>query len=775
MPSRTRAVITATILIGASTLVWDVSAGLGPVTGLFWVYLALTAAVSVLDIQLPTRGGPLSLWIVFALAGYAQLTLPQAYVLSTAAVVLPLLKKSRQAIRPLEACFQLAVAALSLKAGYLSFLHVVEFLPSHSASAGIIFSCPSVIGVSSFLLAARESAEQRVRLVSIWPRDYAWAILYYVGCAATAGLLVELSALTTTESLLILLPILLLGRRALADQRRALDLKRQQANEFTGLQLGVLQVLALALEAREGRGVIHFERLARYAHGLGRAMGLEGVELMALETGALLHDVGKLAVPDYLLTKPGSLTPEEFELLKTHPVVGAEIIDKANLPYPVAPLVRAHHENWDGTGYPDTKKGLEIPTGARILRILDALDALTADRSYRRGQTLPVAIAQINKGSGTMFDPQVVQILLANYQDWEAAHPATGSPKPGPYDAETRSVTKVIAEARREEKILSELINLFKASLDLEGTMIRLEKELGRIIPHETMVLYRLKDDALYSWHVSGENYRQFQSVGIPLGRGVSGLVARTGRGVADGMAAADLVFTAGEGSGCRLRSMLSVPLSSGGSIAGVLSLYADEESHFTANHLRLLAALAPSLASWLETSLLYHQAESRASTDALTGLPNTASLFSHLQNEIARATRSHLPVSVVVCDLDGFKAVNDSFGHLVGNEMLKTISTGLKAHCREYDFVARMGGDEFVLVLPGVDIEAARSRCLRLEEVVVAAGFEVCGEECVHMSTGISQLGVDGKSADELVAAADLRMYEQKQSRKALPLLRPR
>jgi diguanylate cyclase (GGDEF)-like protein/putative nucleotidyltransferase with HDIG domain len=739
------------------------------------VYLAITAAITVFSIQLQTRGGPLSLWIVFALAGFAQLSLPQAYLLSLVAAVLPLVKQDFRTIRTTHVAFHMAVAVLSLKVGYLSFLQLVAFLPSHAASASVIFSCPSVIGVSSFLLAARESAEKRVRLLSIWPRDYAWSTLYYVGCAAAAALLVELSVLPLKESLLILLPLLLLGRRALNDQRRALDLKRQEANEFTGLQLGVLQVLALALEAREGRGVIHFERLARYARGLGRAMGLEGSHLMALETGALLHDVGKLAVPDYLLSKPGSLTPEEFELLKQHPVVGAEIIEKANLPYAVAPLVRAHHENWDGTGYPDAKRGEEIPVGARILRALDVLDALTADRSYRRGHSLVEAIAQIKTGAGTQFDPQVVHILQANYEEWEQELISRDSSQVGSPDAEPRSVTKAIAEARREEKILSELINLFKASLDLEGTMIRLEKELGRIIPHETMVLYRLEDDALQSWHVSGENYRMFESIAIPLGRGVSGLVARTGRGVADGMAAADLTFTAGEGAGCRLRSMLCVPLGGAGSISGVLSLYADKEGHFTADHLRLLAALAPSLTSWLGTSLLYHQAENRASTDALTGLPNAASLFSHMQNEIARASRSHITFSVVVCDLDGFKAVNDRFGHLVGNDLLKAIAAGLKAHCREYDFVARMGGDEFVLVLPGVDIEAARGRCQRLETVVIAAGFEVCGEECVHMSTGIAQLGVDGKSPDELVAAADLRMYEQKQSRKSSMLAKPR
>ena len=342
-------------------------------------------------------------------------------------------------------------------------------------------------------------------------------------------------------------------------------------------------------------------------------------------------------------------------------------------------------------------------------------------------------------------------------------------------DSEARSVAAAIAGARREEKVLSELVKLFKASLDLEGTMVQLEKELGRIIPHETMVLYRMEQGNLQSWHVSGENYRLFQSAQIPLGRGVSGLVARTGRGVADGLAVADLQFTAGLGSGCRLLSILSVPLVIDGSITGVLSLYSDQERQFSADHLRLLAALAPSLASWLKTSLLYHQAENRASTDALTGLPNAETLFRHLRSEIARAARSRLAVSVVVCDLDGFKAVNDRFGHLVGNDLLKSIATGLKAHSREYDFVARMGGDEFVLVLPGVDMQAARARCQQLEEVVVESGVQVCGEVCVHMSTGIAQLEEDGKNSEELLAAADLRMYEEKQQRRLEAVLHRR
>lgn len=767
MNRRAQAVGTTTVAVGICVLYFDLAAGVEPLSPLFWVYLALTAAVSLLDVQLHTRAGALSPGIIFAMAGYAQLSLPECYALGLAAGTLPLMRRGGEKAPASVVLFQLAVAVLSLKAGHLAFGHALTLVPGQVATIALILSCPALVGVSSFLLASFESAQLKLGVLSIWPHDYAWSILYYLGCASVAALLVAVSGMPLVEFSAIALPLILLAGRAVRDQRLAMDQSRLRSNEFSGLQLGVLQVLALALEAREGRGAIHFERLARYAHGLGRALGMEGTQLMALETGALLHDVGKLAVPDYLLSKPGSLMPEEFELLKKHPVVGADIIAKAKLPLPVAPMVRAHQENWDGTGYPDGRKGTEIPIGARILRVLDALDALTADRPYRRGMTLHAAVTEIAKDAGRLYDPLVVQILSDNYETWEIE---VGKRTTEPFreaKGEADSIANLIAEARHEEKVLAELVKLFRSSPDLEGTMIRFERELGRVIPHETMVIYRMCDKALKPWRVRGEGRHIMETVEIPIGRGVSGLVARTGRGVADGLAVADLQFADKQGAGSRLRSLISVPMMSGGSVAGVISLYSDNDMHFTAGHLRLLAALAPSLETWLEASMRFHQVESRASTDALTGLANSAALYAHLQNEIARAERANMTVSVVMCDLDGFKGVNDRFGHLVGNRLLQAIANGLKAHCREYDFVSRMGGDEFVVVLPGVDRAAAQMRCQALEGVVIEAGIAVCGEDCVGMSAGIAQLGVDGSSPNELLEAADVRMYQLKQRRK--------
>lgn len=773
MNRRAQAIGTTTVAVAMGVIYFDLTAGIGTLSPLFWVYLTLTAAVSLLDVQLHTRAGALSPGIIFAMAGYAQLTLPECYSLGLAAGTLPLLRRGSEKAPASVVLFQLAVAILSLKAGHLAYGHAITQVPGQAPTIAVILSCPALVGVSSFLLAAFEGAQLKIGILSIWPHDYAWSILYYVGCASAAALLVAISGLPFAEFLMIALPLLLLAGRAVRDQRLAMDQNRRRSSAFSGLQLSVLQVLALALEAREGRGTIHFDRLARYAHGMGRALGMEGPQLMALETGALLHDVGKLAVPDYLLSKPGSLMPEEFELFKKHPVVGADIIAKAKLPLPVAPMVRAHHENWDGTGYPDGRKGTEIPVGARILRVLDALDAITADRPYKRGLPLHVAVAEIAKDAGRIYDPLVVQILSENYQTWECEVGKRTSESYGEAKDEANSVANVIAEARHEERVLAQLIQLFRSSPDLEGTMIRFERQLGSVIPHETMVIYRLCDNTLKPWRVRGENRHVLETVEIPIGRGVSGLVARTGRGVADGMAVADLQFADKQGAGSLLRSLISTPMSCTGTVAGVISLYSNNEMHFTASHLRLLTALAPSLEAWLEASLRYHQAESRASTDSLTGLANSAALSAHLQNEIARAARANMALSVVMCDLDGFKGVNDKFGHLAGNNLLKAIADGLKAHCREYDFVSRMGGDEFVVVLPGVDRTAAQARCQALEEVVILAGIEVCGEQCVGLSAGIAQFGVDGSSPNELLEAADVRMYQSKQRRKALQRFR--
>ena len=190
-----------------------------------------------------------------------------------------------------------------------------------------------------------------------------------------------------------MLPGVYLAYRYYRVQKSNLEMRETTAESMAALHLRAIEGLALAVEAKDSlntRG--HLRRVRVYALGIGRDLGLKGDELEALQAGALLHDIGKLAVPEYILTKPGKLTPEEFAKMKVHPIVGAEIVEQVQFPYPVAPIVRAHHEKWDGSGYPFGLRGEDIPMGARILSAVDYLDALASDREYRRALPLEEAM-----------------------------------------------------------------------------------------------------------------------------------------------------------------------------------------------------------------------------------------------------------------------------------------------------------------------------------------------------------------------------------------------
>jgi len=216
------------------------------------------------------------------------------------------------------------------------------------------------------------------------------------------------------------------------------------------------------------------------------------------------------------------------------------------------------------------------------------------------------------------------------------------------------------------------------------------------------------------------------------------------------------------------LRSALAVPLEGVSSVVAVLALYRGQTDAFTRDHLRVLQVIASKLGFTIENALKYRVAEDSATTDYLTGLPNARSLFLHLDGEIARCQRSGETLSVFVSDLDGFKQVNDRFGHLRGNRLLQMFAAALKDCCREYDYSARMGGDEFVIVAPGLQREATAEMIERLQNIVAEIGKQICGDQVVAVSVGEASYPQDGTDAEELLAEADRRMYAVKTSHHA-------
>jgi len=537
--------------------------------------------------------------------------------------------------------------------------------------------------------------------------------------------------------------------------------------------LRTIRALALAIEAKEQSTQGHLERLSAYSMELGRVLSLSDEEMEALGAAVLLHDIGKLAVPEQIINKPGRLTPEEFEKMKIHPLIGAEILSHVNFPYPVVPIVEAHHERWDGAGYPFGKKGEEIPMGARILAVLDCLDALSSERPYRRALPLTEALEQVATLAGTQYDPKVVAALKENWPRLRELT-AVSTHRRGAAAGDDRyenamqadgSFLTSIAAARQEAQMLFEISHDLGNSLSLDETLSLLSARLRRLVPYNSIVVYVKSDNQLLPQHIAGDHFRVLSTLTPHVGEGLSGWVAEKGTPILNGNPALEFGSIADRSRVPDLTSAVSVPLNSPSATIGVLTLYraADTES-FNRDDLRILLAISSKVALSMENALRFQQAESSATTDYLTGLPNARSLFVHLDEEISRCKREGNSLAIMVCDLDGFKLINDQFGHLEGNKVLHLFSQLLRSASRNYDYVGRMGGDEFVIIAPGLKPDAAAMRAERMNESAMEAGTRVCGEPTLTVSVGSAFLPEDGEDAEQLLAVADQRMYAQKQ-----------
>jgi diguanylate cyclase (GGDEF)-like protein/putative nucleotidyltransferase with HDIG domain len=567
-----------------------------------------------------------------------------------------------------------------------------------------------------------------------------------------------------------------------------LENEKDHVSEMAALHMRTIEALALAIEAKDQTTHDHLERVRVYAVELAKRLDLSVDEVEALRAAALLHDIGKLAVPEHIISKPGKLTPEEFEKMKIHPVVGAEILERVHFPYPVVPIVRAHHERWDGTGYPDGLKGEEIPIGARILSAVDCLDALATDRQYRKALPLDDAMQWVADQAGKAYDPKIVNLLKSSYKELEAivhSHslvpdrqklstdvkvqrgkaPANGFAIDKANDTGNQAAfLSSIAAARQEAQTLFELTQDLGNSLSLSETLSVLSGRLKRLVPYDAIATYIVRGNELLPEYVNGDNFRLFAALRIPLGEGLSGWVAQNRKPMLNGNPALEHGYLHDSNRFSPLHSAISIPLEGLQGVVGVLTLYHSDADAYTSDHLRILLAISSKVALSVENALAFQEAESSATTDYLTELPNARSLFIHLDRELARCKRLDTSLTVMVCDLDGFKKINDRFGHLEGNRILRHFSETLQGSCREYDYVARMGGDEFVIVAPGLSASAAEARGICLSELAGNAGREICDVEWLSLSVGCAIYPEDGVDAEKLLAEADRRMYIQKQ-----------
>ncbi len=787
LPIGAKAFIGLVITIGTASLLQAAIHQSSKNIAQFICYLGVAALASRLRVTLPGITGTLSVNFLFILVGIAELSYSEAMTLGAISMLAQTLYPSRP--NAIQLTFNVCAGALSTALAYVVY--------HNSLANELITSRPLILGLaaSTYFIAnagclgAVISFSEGRPLRRILVDCYLWSFPYYLVGAGIAGAIGWFNQEFNWESSLLFAPAMYIIYRSYRLYLGKLEDQKRHVEEIANLHLRTIEALALAIEAKDQTTHAHLQRVRIYAIEVAKELGLKGTELEALHAAALLHDIGKLAVPEHIIAKPGRLTPEEFEKMKIHTVVGAEILERVRFPYPVVPIVRAHHEKWDGSGYPFGLKGEEIPIGARVLSAVDFLDALASDRQYRRAMPLDEVMKRLAEESGKSFDPKVVSVLQRRYrtmenlalaQSGQAGDPALAAelkvmrgPAPSAgyenaavSDAPGREATFLssIAAARQEAQSLFELSQNLGASLSLGETLSVFSVKLKPMVPYDAIAIYILREDVLMPEYVNGDNYRLFSSLRIPVGDGLSGWVAQNKKPIINGNPSVEPGYLNDPDKFSTLRSALAVPLEGVSGVIGVLALYRSERDAFTSDHLRLLLAVSGKMALAIENALKYQQAESSATTDYLTGLPNARSLFLQLDRELARCKRDKISLTLMVCDMNGFKKINDRFGHLEGNRVLRLFAQALKDTCREYDYVARMGGDEFVVIAPGLPADAAAKKVDQIRPLAMQAGFEVCGEQILSLSVGVAVSPDDGNDAEQLLTEADRRMYVEKQ-----------
>jgi diguanylate cyclase (GGDEF)-like protein/putative nucleotidyltransferase with HDIG domain len=758
----------------------------------FLAYLLTAVVASRLKVGLPEVRGTMSVNFLFILIGIAELGLSETLALGCAAILVQCFIDRRRWPKFEQVAFNISSAAFAIAAAYFTYHGTLHRYLAQSTSFLLVLSACVYFLLNTLPVATIISLTEHKSIQKVWTDCYFWSFPYYLLGAAVAALVSWFNQKAGWPATLLALPAMFLIYRSYRLYLGKLENEKRHVADVAALHLRTIEALALAIEAKDQNTHDHLERVRIYATEVARMLEVPADELEAIRAAALLHDIGKLAVPEHIISKPARLTPEEFEKMKIHPIVGAEILERVQFPYPVVPIVRSHHERWDGGGYPDGLKGEEIPMGARILSAVDCLDALASDRVYRKAIPLDDAMRWVASQAGKAFDPRVVAVLQEHYKELEdvvrdhpsgedrqklntdfrverGVAPANGlALNADPEQGSGATFLASIAAARQEGQTLFELSHELGNSLSLGETLSVLSVRLKRLVPYDAIAAYVLRDTQLVPEFVSGDNFRIFASLQIPLGSGLSGWVADNRKPIINGDPAVETGLVTGEHA-APLKSAISVPLEGLQGVVGVLTLYHSQPDSYTQDHLRILGAISSKVAFAVENALAYREAENSATTDYLTELPNVRSLFLHLDRELARCKRHHDPLTVMVCDLDGFKRINDCFGHIEGNRVLRQFSKALQTSCRQYDYIARMGGDEFVIVAPGLSASAAETRGECLNELARAAGREISGDDGLSVSVGYAIYPQDGADAEKLLAEADRRMYLQKQEHRAL------
>lgn len=619
----------------------------------FVCYLIATAAAATLFIQLPGASGRMSVAYVFIVMAVAELGLAEALILGGLAAVVQLFWRQPDHPRWNKVVFDVSTQFLAVTAASTAYESSLGQADHGSLIVRLAVSACTYFVISTISAAAKAAACEGAATIQIWRERYFWSFPFYLLGSTVAALAAVANRYAGWETFLVTLPVAYVVHRSYKLYHDRLESERARAEEVASLHFRTVEALALAISARDEGTRDHVERVQHLARGLGEELGLPAQELEALQTAALLHDIGKLAVPEHILSKPGKLTPGEFDRVKAHPEVGAQILKRVQFPYPVVPIVENHHEKWDGTGYPRGLKGEEIPLGARILAAVDCLDALASDRRYRPALPLEEAMRVVEAESGTSYDPSVVAVLKRRYRELDhqarlrtngrarleltPRQPSSAAPQAG-YESTCRDArgrasqerrqgsAEAVREACQDVRDLLELSRAVGESISLGETLAIMDSRLHRTIGYDSMAVYLVSGDKLRPAYAGGRDRDLLSRLEIPVGVGLCGWVAESGRSIVNGNPLVENT-RGGPAASLTARSALAVPLGGADGIIGVLVLYRKEPDAFRREELRIIRGISSGLEAAIADRASRKIAKMPATTDPLATISDARSL----------------------------------------------------------------------------------------------------------------------------------------------------
>lgn len=643
-----------------------------------------------------------------------------------------------------------------------------SLVPALAAWTGVYFL------LNTLLVAFAIAFSKGERPFSLWRRHFLWL---GPGFFASSSLGAGIYLLCLRYGLWAVLPVPVIYGifEAYREHAARLQLQARHIQELHRLTESVVASLAVAVEAKDRYTREHIRRVQHYAVSLAEAAGVDEADREAVRYGALAHDIGKIAIPERILCKPGKLTPEEYRRMKTHVDIGAMILAPVRFPYPVVEAVRSHHERWDGLGYPDGLRGEQIPLGGRIIAIADIFDALTSDRPYRRAMAPEEALEVLRRGAGTQFDPRLVEIFIRIYprvaQELEALRAADDQPIGEGPAGDSPASEGAPGSARFGWPDLSDLLrdprtdDLFRVVLE----------HLPSVLPYVTAVIYEADAAGreLVATHVAGSYADALQGMTIRMGEGVAGRAAQDRCSFLNAAAVLDVGRVFDPTEHIELSAALCAPVVVGDEAVAVLALYHTSYDLYTEEHRIALTAIAGQVAAALAEQRRCAQERALLLSDPGTGLYNHRYLVPLLEQKLAVARRQERQVALVMLDLDGYRGLEERHGAAAVRDAAATLGQRLRECARGNDTVCRWADDQFIIVLDGAGQRDARRVAERVRRVV---GEQKLGEALAACcSTGTAVFPNDGDSARALLAALEMRTLQDRLTRQILETPDPR